>query len=383
MKILVLGAGNMGYITARDLIESPQVTEIVLGDVDLDKAKQAADKLKSDKISVKHVDVMNHEELVKALKGFDAVANCVWYTLVYDVTKAAIEAGVNCLDLGGLYHYSRKQLELNDEAKHAGVTYIIGCGLAPGITNVMARHGANKLDRVDEVHIRGGSPPPKEFKLKFLYSPRTYLEQFTKDSIIFQNGEYKAVPAGSGREVVRLPEPFNQDVEMYYTLHSELATLPHTIKGVKNVDIRLVYSPELVRVFKIFADCNLTSEEPIKVKGVTVAPYDVLAECLSTLMDKRGDRVWMAEVIGEKDGEKTRVITYFVSLYNEKWDVTGMGYATGVAASIGTQMLAKGEIKIKGVVPPEDCIEPLPFFSALAKRGIPVYETIEKTRRLC
>jgi saccharopine dehydrogenase (NAD+, L-lysine-forming) len=383
LKVLVIGTGNMGYIAARDLIENNEVTEVVLGDLDLNKAKQVAEKLKSDKISVKHIDVMNRTELVKTMKGFDAVVNCVWHTLVYEVTKAAIEAGVNCLDLGGLYHYTLKQLGLNDEAKRAEVTYIVGCGLSPGITNVMAKHGANKLDQVDEVHIRGGSPSSKEFKLKFVYTPRTYLEQFTKNAIIFQNGEYKTVPPGSGREVVRLPEPFNQDVEMYYTLHSELATLPHTIKGVKNVDVRLAYTPEMVQIFKIFANCNLTSEKPIKVKGVTVTPFDVLTECLSMLMDKRGDRVWMAEVIGEKNGKKTRVITYCISLYNEKWDVTGVGYATGVAASIGAQWLAKGEIKIKGVVPPEECIVPERFFFELAKRGIPIYETIESTRRLC
>lgn len=348
----------------------------------LDKAKQIADRIKSEKVSVKRIDVANHEELINALKGADAVANCVWYTYGPDVTKATIDAGVPCVDLGGLYHHTLKQLKFNDAAKRAGVTYIIGCGMAPGMTNIMARYGANKLDRVDEIHIRGGSPPPKEFKLKFLYSPRTYLEQFTSEVMIFQNGEYKSLPPGSGREEVRLPEPFNQDVDMYYTLHSELATLPRTIQGVKDVDIRMVYSPELIKAFKLFNDCYLTSEEPIKVKNVMVTPYDVLTKCLSKLMDKKGDRVWGAEVIGEKAGAKTRFNTYFISLYHKKWDASGMGYATGVAASIGCQMLARGDIKVKGVVPPEVCIEPQFFIAELNKRGIPVYETIENTRKI-
>jgi saccharopine dehydrogenase (NAD+, L-lysine-forming) len=372
----------MAYVTARDLALSPKVTEIVIADPNQKNAEQTASRIKSDKISVRRVNITDRGNLVKALKRADVVTNCIWYAYVMDVIKAAIEAKVPCVDLGGTYFDTLKKLEFNDLAKRTGVTYMLGCGLAPGITNIMARHGANKLDKVHEIHIIGGSPPLKDFEMKFLYSPHTYLAQFTKEAIIFQNGEYKTLPPRSGREYLRLPPPFNQDVEMYYTLHSELATLPHTIEGVKDVDMRLIYSPELIKAFNLFVDCGLTSEDPIQVRGFSVAPYEVLTLCLTKYMDKRGDRIWSTEVIGEKFGVKTRVQIYIISEYQEAWGVAGVGYATGVAASIACQMLAKGDVKMKGVVPPEVCIKPQSFFEELNQRGIPIYETVETIRKV-
>jgi saccharopine dehydrogenase-like NADP-dependent oxidoreductase len=79
--------------------------------------------------------------------------------------------------------------------------------------------------------------------------------------------------------------------------------------------------------------------------------------------------------LGKKDGRAVK------HTYNVKhpldWHEKAAGKMTGIPMSIGMQMLAKGEIKVKGVLPPEMAIEPIPFLAQLAKRGIEMSEQEE------
>lgn len=161
MKILLLGYGNTGSVITRDLASTSEAN-IVVADKRPLKTMQLADEISSDKVATEQVDVTDHNGLTKLLrKGFDVVVNCTFYQFNINVMSAAIESGVNYLDLGGLYHVTLKQLELDDKAKKARTTAILGCGCAPGITNILAMHGANKLDKIDSVYMYSGTQ--KEF----------------------------------------------------------------------------------------------------------------------------------------------------------------------------------------------------------------------------
>jgi saccharopine dehydrogenase-like NADP-dependent oxidoreductase len=384
-RILVLGAGEVGSVVVRTLSKEPGISEVILADIDEQKAKKVSNLIGSEKVVPQYLDVRDHASLVNTMKKVDAVVNCTWYTLNVHVTKASIDAGVSGLDLGGLYYYTLKQLELDNLAKEAGITFIVGMGLSPGITNIMAKYAADKMDKVDEIHIRGGAPPSKDeqgFKLKFLYSPLTYIDQFTLDAVVYRDYKYETVPVGSGKEIVFLPEPFNTEVEMYHTLHSELATLPRTIKGVRVVDLKMTYSPELINAMRLFKETGLTSQEPIEVRGTYVAPVDVLYKLLSKFIERKGDRIWMVIVNGEKNKEKISYKVWVVAFYNEEFKVSGAIYATGVAAAIGAKMLIEGKVKVKGVVPPELSVEPSDFFKELVQRKIHLYESITVTRKI-
>ncbi|RLI18907.1 hypothetical protein DRO54_09515, partial [Candidatus Bathyarchaeota archaeon] len=144
MKILVLGgAGAMGMVTVRDLADSPGVSEVIIGDANIKKAQEIAKWANKGKVSIQKVDISNFESLTSAMKEADAVANAAPYHLNLTVTKAAIETGKNLTDLGGVYYMTLKQLELDNEAKNANVTVVLGCGLAPGVADVLAKHGAD------------------------------------------------------------------------------------------------------------------------------------------------------------------------------------------------------------------------------------------------
>src|SRR2546428_11663120 len=153
MKIIVLGGcGAMGSEVTRDLARSSEFEEIVIADADFPKAQALADELGSGRVRASQIDVSDEDALAKALQGFDVVANATTYHFGLIATRAAIRAKTNYLDLGGLFN-TPKQLELDEEARKAGVTICLGCGATPGVTNLMTRHAADQLGQVGEVHI--------------------------------------------------------------------------------------------------------------------------------------------------------------------------------------------------------------------------------------
>src|ERR1043165_9124567 len=127
-KIIVLGGcGAMGSEVTRDLARTADFEEIVIADVDLARAQALAAELGRGRIRATHLDANDESALTEGFRGFDMVANCTTYHFGLIVTRAAIKAGVNYLDLGGLYN-TPKQLELDAEARQAGGTLCLGCG---------------------------------------------------------------------------------------------------------------------------------------------------------------------------------------------------------------------------------------------------------------
>src|SRR5262249_30510594 len=153
MRIIVLGGcGAMGSEATRDLAQTSDFEEIVIADADFERARALAAELGGSRVRAIQADVADETGLTETLRGFDVVANCTTYHFGLICTRAAIKARVSYLDLGGLFNTPR-QLELDEDARSAGVTVCLGCGATPGVTNLMARHAADQLDRVDEVHI--------------------------------------------------------------------------------------------------------------------------------------------------------------------------------------------------------------------------------------
>src|SRR5213078_1226275 len=115
------GCGAMGSEATRDLARTSDFEEIVIADADLERARGLAAELGGGRVRAISADAGDEAALTQAFRGFDVVANCTTYHFGLIVTRAAINAGVNYLDLGGLFNTPR-QLELDSEAQQAGVT---------------------------------------------------------------------------------------------------------------------------------------------------------------------------------------------------------------------------------------------------------------------
>ncbi len=388
MKIVVLGgAGAMAQVIVRDLLESSDADLIGVADVNFEAASRLVSLLGSSRAEALKVDVTDAPALKRLVSQYDVVVNSTWYQFNLLVMEAAIQSGVHYLDLGGLYHMTLKQLELDARAKDAGITCILGMGSSPGTMNVLAGYGGPKMKKISKVKLRSGSAavskPSEVFQSP--YSIRTVLDEFTLSPVILRNGGTQEVPALSGKERFVLPEPINE-IEGYYTLHSELATLPKTLgKGVKDMDFIVAYPPEFTRTITLLVRMGLASRSLVKVKGLEVKPYDVLSSVIDSIPKTEAELdvdVQRVELYGEIDGSPTTLKYDAITAPNVKWKIGGGTIDTGVPPSIAAQWLAKSRIKTNGVVPPESCIDPLPYFTELSRRGIKVYEYSEETQPL-
>jgi lysine 6-dehydrogenase len=153
MKLFVLGAGLMGRAVVWDLSGAREVREIVVADFDRGRAKEVAKKFGRGKARAVFADVRDVKHLAKLLRGSAIVLNCTQYNWNLEVMRAALAAGIHYMDLGGLYHMTKKQFALDKDFRRIGKLAIPGMGGAPGITNVMARALANPMDRVESIKV--------------------------------------------------------------------------------------------------------------------------------------------------------------------------------------------------------------------------------------
>ncbi|MBX9689601.1 MAG: saccharopine dehydrogenase NADP-binding domain-containing protein, partial [Candidatus Obscuribacterales bacterium] len=242
MKISVLGAGAMGQVTIRDLAESPAVTEVLIGDLSLERAEALKKEINNPKLKAVKADVQDIDGLAKILTGYGAVINCSPYIFNLKVMEAALKAGAHYLDLGGLFHYTRKQMELHEQFAQKKLLAVLGMGAAPGMTNVMAAAAADEMDSVDSIDIYAASVDLAVSNHPFLppYSLDTILDEYFLSPFVFEDGEFKEVPPMSGELVHDFPHPVGRS-SSFLTLHSEVATLPlsYKSKGVRRVTYRL------------------------------------------------------------------------------------------------------------------------------------------------
>lgn len=393
MRYVVLGgAGAMGRITVRDLFETADNVEIVVADYNLRNAQKLARSYHSPRVKAAFVDVLDLKATTRLLRGAFAVINAVQYEFNLHVMKAALKARAHYLDLGGLFHMTRKQLKLHSQFKRAGLTAILGIGAAPGITNVLARSAADRLDRVREIHIRLGSidetkllnPPP----LSSSYSIQTILEEFSYPPAVFTKGKFEFVEPMSGEEKAIFPAPVGRQYPMY-TIHSEVATLPLTYrdKGIREVSFKIAFDRDFTEKVRFLRDIGLASEKPMMVNGIKVPPRDLLIRLIRSLPKPvvngplREYEVIRVVVKGKKDG-KTQ--TWIVDCHTRgmpRWGI-GLDIDTGSPPSIAAQMLARGEVAVRGVIPAEVAVAPKPFFAELKKRNMEVrYRRIQSSRR--
>lgn len=377
-KYTVLGGyGAMGSTTVRDLFESNKNNEIIIAGRNKEKIDQLVKKYNSPRVKGILADVNNKNSLIKAFKGSSVVINAVQYELNLKVMMACLASKTNYIDLGGLFHMTRKQLELHSAFKKKNILAVLGIGAAPGTTNILARYGADKLDKVSEIHIKLGyadfTKVYKQSPLSSSYSLQTILEEFSYKPAIFTNGIFKFVEPMSGAEPYKFPKPVGIKKPMY-TLHSEVATLPLTYKskGIKEASFKIAFDEDFTNKIRFLRDIGLASEKPIKINGTKIKPRDFLLKLVNSLPKPKTGKPKEYEIIrvivrGKKGNKNLEIINDCHVKGMPRWNI-GIDIDTGVPPSITAQMIANGIIKEKGVLPPEKCVEPELYFNELKKR---------------
>ena len=371
-----------GALPRARLTEYTDIDQITIADYNEERAQEVAASLHRSNIVVKQIDVNDEERLRALLRGADVVLNAVEYVFNLPVLKACIQEKVHYADLGGLFHMTRRLMEMNDEVSAAGITAILGMGGTPGVTNVLARAAVNKLDRVDSIKVQLGcsDDTPSSAPLVAPYSIRTILDEFTKQPQVFQDGVWYPQQPLSGQEEMIFPLPVGRATAIY-SLHSECATFPISFndKGIHYVSFKIAFPTDFMTKLKFLVDLGFGSDESINIRGAKVSPREVLARLLEIApvedVEPQDCDVLRIVANGESEGQSVEITNQIVVLPYRRWGISAGALDTGTPLAIAGHMLATGEIRHRGAFGPEMCVPVEPFFEELARYDMHVTET--------
>ena len=376
MRILVLGAGRMGFGAAYDLINSSEVEAVTLADIDAARAEAAATLLASPKLTAATVDADDYASVVELMRGHDSAISCVVYHHNPALARAAIDARVNFCDLGGNNTVVASELALDSEARLAGINIIPDCGLAPGMVSVLVAHGAARFESVEEIHIRvGGLPqqpePPLDYQIVF--SVEGLINEYVEPARIIRSGRIVEVESMTEIESLEFPPPFGT-MEAFQT-SGGTSTLPESFLGrVRELDYKTIRFPGHAEKFNLLIALGLAGSEPVMIDGASVVPRRVLGELLVRNLpaDKPDVVLVRVEFRGRRAGSAERLIYDIIDYYDEQTGLSAMMRTTGYSLSITGQLQAQGQVKPAGVHTPDECMPATTYIEELAKRGIAI-----------
>jgi lysine 6-dehydrogenase len=352
VTVAVLGAaGTIAPAIVRDLAQSPEVGELLLLDLDGQRAAQVAAEHGGGRARAAAVDA--RDGLAAAIDGCRVLVNAASYRLNLVAMEAALAAGCDYLDLGGLYWMTARQLELHERFERAGRLAVLGIGSSPGKTNVMALRGVRELggEQVAEIHVAAaGLDPEPGARLRAPYALRTLLDEITLAPVVLDAGRPRRLAPLAPGGIVRFPEPIG-DVETIHTLHSELQTFGPSF-GVRRASFRLSLEPGLLR--RLEGLRGAAEEELAAAQAAAAAPS---ARALS------------AHVVELRSAGGRTVRVSALTRPMAAWGLGGGVVSTAAPAAAVVRLLARGRIGATGVHAPETCIDPADLFPELERRG--------------
>jgi saccharopine dehydrogenase-like NADP-dependent oxidoreductase len=375
MRLTVLGAGLVGSAIVKDLSLEPDF-DITVVDIN----PQALQRLEAE-AGVKGVqaDLSAKERIPALIEDADLVVCAVPGFMGYQTLEQIIRAGKNVVDIS---FFGEDPFMLDDLAKEKGVTAVVDCGVAPGLSNIIAGYVDTELDHLESYLCYVGGLPrirrwPYEYKVVF--SPTDVLEEYTRPARFVEHGRLVVRPALSEVELIDLPgvdtlEAFNTD---------GLRTLIHTLDAPfkKEKTLRFPGHADLMRAFR---ESGFLNAEPVTVDGQAVRPISLTSRLLFDqwkLKEGEEDFTVMRVVMeGEKNGQRLRYTYDLLDVYDRETQTTSMARTTGYTATIAARQVARGRFTQTGILPPE-FMGRVPglfeiFMEEYDKRNIRLQETI-------
>lgn len=383
--------------TARDLLSelSSGITNIIAADANAERLELLKKSLADPRLETRIFDVNDRAALLGLLRDCDLCINGVptfagFQMAIFD---ACLEAKRPYVDYGGMGVYTVKQKAQHEKWKRAGVTAVVGLGSDPGMSNIICRAVADRLDRIDRINLYWGATKigPESPVLVPPYSVSTVLAEYANPSQQFLGGKLQEVPPQAGAETLVLPEPWGCTA-FVHSQHSEPLTVPFSKgiaeKGIREFTWKLSLPERDHEAWVGLVKAGFDAEnEPIAVNGVTVRPLDVLQAVIDRNIKKNAQRIPAQQVHeihfaighGTREGKRCkvtcRVIGHPDPLYDDYIDA-----ATSMNMSIGVQQMLRKPMR-PGVWAAEEYFEADVFFAELRTRHFEIEietQTLEK-----
>ncbi len=395
MRVLLVGVGGVGEAITVVAKDKPWVEKIVLADYNRERVREVAQKLdRPDKFPEEWIDASDKALILDMARKYkvDLIMNAVDPVFNEPIFDAAFEYGCMYMDMAMTLStphptdpYRQCGIKLGDyqferaeQWEKKGLLALLGMGVEPGLADIFAKYAAKHLfDEVVEIGVRDGANlEVRGYEFAPNFSIWTTIEECLNPPVIWdkERGWYTTEPF-SEPEVFEFPEGIGP-IECVNVEHEEVLLIPRWI-DCKRVTFKYGLGEEFIRVLKTIKMLGLDNKEPINVKGVMVAPRDVVAACLpdpAHLGDKMFGKTCAGTwVKGVKDGRPRQVYIYQVA-DNEtcmrKYGVQAVVWQTAVNPVIAWDLLNSGVWRGTGVLGPE-AFDPDPFMAKMAEYDFP------------
>lgn len=376
MKVLVLGCGLIGRPMAIDLAKEKSFT-VSAADLSRNNLDKIPDSLP---VAKKEIDISNAEQVKNLVKDYDIVLSAVPGFMGFSTLKEIIKAGKNVVDIS---FFPEDSFELDELAKKNNITAVVDCGVAPGMSNLLAGYAGSALNKIETILIYVGGLPfireyPYEYKAGF--SPVDVIEEYIRPARYVENGKLVIRPALSDPEYINVPgvgtlEAFNSD---------GLRTLAITLNAPNMKEKTLRY-PGHIDKMRLLRESGFFSKEEIEVNGVKIKPIDLTSKLLFPMWELKEDDAEFTVMKVIVEGEKNRKnLRYTYDLFDRtdiKTNTHSMARTTGYTATSALRMISMGLFDRKGICPPEfigqkpNCAEFV--LRNLKEKGIEYNVTIE------
>jgi saccharopine dehydrogenase-like NADP-dependent oxidoreductase len=395
MKVLVVGAGGVGEALAQMARPRAWVEKMVIADYNLDRAKEVQAKLGDEnRFPVEFIDASQQEMIEELARkyGVNLIMNAVDPVYNEKIFDAAFNVGVNYMDMAMTLSrphpeepFKKSYVKLGDyqferakQWEEKGLLALVGLGVEPGVADVFARYAQDCLfDEIEEIGIRDGANLIVEgYEFAPNFSIWTTIEECLNPPVVWEQdkGWFTTEPF-SEPEVFEFPEGIGK-IEVVNVEHEEVLLVPRWVR-TRRVTFKYGLGDQFIGVLKTLKMLGLDNKEPIDVKGVKVAPRDVVAACLPNpayLGDKMTGKTCAGTwVKGKKDGQEKQVYLYQVADNAEcmqKWGCQAVVAQVAFSPLLAMDLIEHGQWKGVGVLGPE-AFDPNPFMERMAGYGFP------------
>ncbi|MGD8375563.1 MAG: saccharopine dehydrogenase C-terminal domain-containing protein [Acidobacteriota bacterium] len=347
-RVIVLGAGRIGSTIALDLASRAG------WDVCLADARPEALRRLSTVAPVRTLvaDLADPGAVARAVAGHDLAIGALPSHFGFGTLETLIDAGIDTVDISFM---AEDALRLDRRARERGVTVVVDCGVAPGISNLLAGWAAAALDPAERLEIQVGGLPverrwPYDYKAGF--APGDVLEEYVRPARVVESGRMVVREALSDRELIHVPGVGT--VEAFLT--DGLRTLAETlsIPFMKERTLRYPGHAELVRALR---ETGFFSKQALEAGGSRVRPLDLTAALLFPKWEfQEGEpdlTVLRVDVEGKQDGRSVRFRWEMVDRFDPATGLRSMSRTTAFPAAVMAGMLADGSFRRPGVCAPE------------------------------
>ena len=386
MKVLVLGAGAVGTVSALKFAQDAMLEKLVIADAVSARASLLADRLNDPRVTAISLNAGDRVAVVNALRqfGITIVLNAALPATNIDVMRACLEAGCDYIDLASAgtdadgIPKMDDQFALDAEFKTAGRLALLGMGADPGTTNVYAAYAAKHLlDVVTELRVRDGDNSICTGHDGFIaaFSPWVMIDECLCQAVSYRGGRYHLEEPLTGMETFDFPEL--GVLNCYYVDHEESRTFPQFFPAVQTVDFKLCMDDVTVETLRVMKRLGLSRKDRVQVGDHSIVPRDLVVALLPDPRDlagrMRGKTCVGTLAKGLKNGEPKAYYIYNVTDHETVFKELGVqatAYQTGIPPVIAARLIAQRIWRGTGVMSPEQ-FDPDPFLEKLNREGMP------------